>query len=117
MICCGIVVWVILGTTERNPEESYKITSFCAELRLLKGIYKNRYLRTLCYILLLKRIGIGAMEAVGAIYLVRNEFHRETLSNLLVGAFPLLITIPLLVGKFITGRMINNKVAMIAVSY
>lgn len=102
---------------EQNPEELIKLSSLWDEILLSKGLYNNRYLRLLCKVLFLKRLGLGVFEAAGPIFLVRNGLPRETLGRIAVGSFLITIWIPLLIGKFITGKKLENKVAMIAIAY
>lgn len=112
-----IVVWLIVGTREKNPEITYVFNSIWEEVALLKGLFTNRYIRTLCVILLIKRVGLGVMETVGPVYLVMNGFPKETLSKISLIAFPFVVTIPFFVGKYAMGGKKENKVLMISLCF
>lgn len=60
-----------MGVSEINPEEQYQLKSFWDEVALFSGLWRNKYLKTLCIILFIKRIGLGTMESVGPVYLIK----------------------------------------------
>lgn len=113
----GIIIWLIVATREVNPEIQYEYNTFWEEVSLVRGLYYNKYLRTLCIILFIKRIGLGIMETVGPVYLVKNGFPKETLSQIAIAAFPFVVTIPFCVGRFATGRRRENRTLMVTIGY
>lgn len=117
MLGLVIVIWLIMGTTETNPEIAYIINSLWEEVDLVKGLFINKYLQTLCIILLVKRIGLGTMDVVGPVFLVTNGFPKETLSKISLAAFPFVVTIPFLVGKYAMGNQRENKTLMITLVF
>lgn len=112
-----IVVWLIIGTTEVNPEENYEIRSFWDEVALISGLWRNKYLKMLCIILFVKRIGLGTMETVGPVFLVKNGFPKETLSKISIAAFPFVVSVPLCVGRFATGKRRENRTLMVTIGW
>jgi hypothetical protein len=57
------------------------------------------------------------METVGPVFLIKNGFPKETLSKISLAAFPFVVTIPLCVGRFATGRRRENRVLMVTIGW
>lgn len=57
------------------------------------------------------------METVGPVYLVKNGFPKETLSQISIAAFPFVVSIPFCVGRFATGRRRENRTLMVTIGY
>ena len=60
---------------ETNPDET--AISFNQSIAVIKGFYRNKLLRKLCVFLLLKRAGLGPMEALMPIILLREGFPKS----------------------------------------
>ena len=89
---------------EVNPE-SREFSSVWEVYKTLKGFYTNKNLRFLCFIWLVRRAGFVFMGQAGSLELVKKGFPKETLTNIGIITYPLMLIGPIWVAKYALLRM------------
>lgn len=118
MSALGFVMVVVVSfVSETNPTVEVVYESFLDEVKEIKGLYKNPNLRTFCIIMLLKRIGMGVMDSLAPIMLIRMGLKKVQLSQIGIVVFATTFWLPILVGKYVTGHKLETKTAMHSLGY
>ena len=116
--CFGIFLGLfVIIIKETNPEEVVELRSFIDTLKEVKGFYRNPHLRKFCIILLTMRCGLGTMDILASIYLVRNGLPKLTLSKIGLINFCLTFWIPLLTGYYLAGKKKELKIVVQCIIY
>jgi hypothetical protein len=108
----ALAIFVII-LHESNPEEKIQIANLWQQYRLTKAIITNPNLRDLSLIMLTQRIGFGVLESVAPIFLIKSGMPRETLSRIGICNFLAGMLLPILVGRFLSGRNLETLTSVV----